>query len=185
MMWENLPPQLPDLSLFDPLKQGQIDWLVSHGVSTESMISPEPLRMARGVSEKGNFFEFREDGERWLAFHEANDVVFWHPRRNVYAGWTTRAFCIGESVIHDAMTYSKFGGRVQPPDALHLFEDPLQWLAYGRRGIVVLRWDEAFDKLRFVSKISVSQSLKDRYEKAMQPRLPSLHVRQDKMEAAA
>lgn len=134
----------------EPLRQPQIDWLLSAGVTMDAACWPEAILAINGV------------------FYFPDDDAFWEP---MASGRKLRGhFCLGEDNITDADTYS-FDG------ALRLWETPLEWLKAGRAGIVVIDWSRAFDHLRDAPRVSVPKSLMPQYTKWMKPpRLPQVRV---------
>lgn len=155
----------PDISDYQPLKQAQIDWLKAQGVDPMAMAQPKPIM----VDEEGR-----------LVFEEPSDLVFWHPRTGAIDVWNGSAFALGEDAIWNGGSYFIDG-------QLHLFESPLEWLKAGRRGIFVIRWGLAFDRLRDVPSIAVPQGLVGRYRQFMKPpRMPKMQVvSEQKTEVAA
>ena len=154
----------------EPLTQLQIDWLLKHGVSPQAMYHPSQLRAAHGNKTKEGFFEPDPDGPAWFTFEEPLDVVFWNPKDGGIAYDTGRAFALGEPLIDDP--WSTAIDRW-----LKIFADPLQWLQHDRRGLVVLNWTMAFDKLRDVPRIAVAEDVLPTYRKMMRPpRMPQLAV---------
>ena len=69
---------------------------------------------------------------------------------------------------------------------LHIHASVLDWLVDSGRGIVVLRWDLAFDLLRDAPRIAIVEALLPTFQRAMRPgRLPELAVLASKWRAAA
>jgi hypothetical protein len=158
-----------------PLDQPTIDMLLKASVHVEAMIGPVPIMRAQGSAADDHRFNEDASGERWLAFPEADDIVFWQPEERLFATEAGRAFALGETWIDDATTCA-FDGR------LHVFADPLSWLRARRKGIVMLpfRWGQAFDRLRDVPRIAIPASLLPTYRRHMKPaRLPELFVLED------
>ena len=153
-----------------PLTQIQIDWLLRRGVSPEAMLQPTHLGVAHGNKTKAGIFEAETEGPTWFAFEEPYDVVFWNPKDGAIAYDTGRAFALGEPLIDDPWSTAI--------DCwLKIFADPLQWLQHERRGLVVLNWSMAFDKLRDVPRIAVAEDILPTYRKMMRPpRMPTLAV---------
>lgn len=130
------------------------------------------MLIATGRMAPDGLFEHDENGERWFAFEEADDFVFWHPGRNRLSAYANRAFALGEAVVDNPATYS-FDCN------LNIFADPLEWLRANRDGIVVLpqRWPFAFDRLRDAPKIAIAEQLLPLYRRHMKPaHLPELSV---------
>lgn len=150
--------------------QADLDWLIREGVSTAAMVQPLPVMIATGRMAADGLFEHAAEGERWLAFEEAEDVVFWQPRRGAIATYAGRAFALGEAAIDNPGTYAF-------DCALNIFDDPLEWLRAKRDGIVVLDWKRAFERLREAPGIAVAEELLPLYRRHMRPaRMPELFV---------
>ena len=139
---------------------------------------PTEMMMATGAKASDGLFEHADGGERWYAFEEDEDFVFWHREHGALATYANRAFALGENVIHQASTYA-FDCR------LNIFASPLDWLRAGRDGIVVLDWIRAFDQLRDAPRIAIAESLLPLYRRHMRPaRMPELFVISEKERAA-
>jgi hypothetical protein len=113
-------------------------WLLEKGIDQDVLwpISRAKVRFAR------NIFELDDNGEPVLTFRatdrgEVVDLVAWKPQTGALASWRGQAFCLGDldDVFNPATYFS--GG------ALHLHENPLQWLLAERAGIVIVRPDLA------------------------------------------
>lgn len=152
-----------------PLRQPHIDYLLNHGVPPEAMIQPAPVMLARGIKSGDGHFEEANVHLFWLVFEEQGDFVFWQPRTGEIAIDTGRAFALGQDNIDNP-------GATALGAWLRIFADPLEWLQAKRNGLVVLRWEWAFDMLRDVERIAVSEQLLPVYTKYMKPRLPKLAV---------
>jgi len=156
----------------------ELGWLVGQGVSVEAMVHPSPMLVATGSAAHDGLFEHADDGERWLAFEEPEDYVFWQPRRAQMSTFAGRAFALGEETITKAGTYAF-------DCALNIFADPLDWLRAKRDGIVVLDWANAFDRLRDSPRIAIVETLLPTYRRHMRPsRLPELFVISQKRQVA-
>jgi len=154
----------------EPLTQIHIDWLLGRGVLPQAMLQPSHLGIAHGHKSKQAFLEEDSEGPAWFAFEEPHDVVFWNPKDGAIAYDTGRAFALGEGIIDDPWTTAI-------DRWLKIFADPLQWLQHERRGLVVLNWSLAFDKLRDVPRIAVAEDILPTYRKMMKPpRMPTLAV---------
>ena len=161
------------------LRQTEIDWLVRSGVIVPAMVNPVAIRATTGSSSHDGIFESCREGDRWLAFEQDDDTVFWQPRQCTLARDCGRAFALGEDVIDRAATYA-FDCR------LNIFADPLEWLRASRDGIVVLDWSRAFDRLRDCLRIAIAEALLPRYRLHMQPcRMPDLYVTPSRRRAVA
>jgi hypothetical protein len=117
-------------------------WLAARGVPTSVLISMATLRLVNGIRADDGFFEEDPAGAGWPAFYEeaADDAVFWQPETDAVATWHGRAFALGEDNIVAAATYA-FDNH------LHVHTSVLDWLRDKGRGIVVIDWRLAFDRL--------------------------------------
>ncbi len=159
-----------------PLDQSAIDYLLAAGVEPEAMNRPTPIMLAKGVLAADRRIDPDPCGNRFLAFSEADETVFWQPERQEFGCDQGSAFALGESLI-DAASTCAFDGH------LKIFASPLSWLREHRTGIVVLphRWDAAFDRLRDVPRIAVEPGVVEDYRRNMKPRrLPELFVLMDR-----
>ncbi|MDX1070460.1 hypothetical protein GOL32_18080 [Sinorhizobium medicae] len=160
----------PNLGGYPRLTQNHLDWLCAQGVSLSALRGPPMILLAHGVRAADGCFEHDAYGQQWLAFPEHDDVIYWQPRSGEFATWNNRRFALGEDAIHAAATYS-FG------HCLNILESPLEWLRASRDGIVIVDWDQAFDRLRDVQRIAVVESLLSKLEHHLQPpRLPEIFV---------
>jgi len=153
---------LPNLDNYPVLSWTGFKWLLNQGVSIETLIGLTPLRTMRGVVADDGRFDEDPEGEMFLAFPEAEDVVFWQPRTGELATWNGRCFALGQASIDNPGTYS-FDCH------LNIFGDPLDWFRAGRDGCVVLDWSRAFDWLRDCPRIAVAEEVLSQFEKHMQP----------------
>ncbi len=104
--------------------------------------------------------------------------MLWQPTTGEIMVDDRRIFALGEDLIDDPSATAL-------DQWLHIFATPLDWLRAARRGIVVLRWDLAFDMLRDVDRIALSEQLLGTYKQSMRPRrLPKLGVIQEASAAA-
>lgn len=101
-------------------------WLVESGVPPDFVPAMTQLRVTNGSIA---FFEETSD-----------DLVLWHPQTGAVNSLAGRAFALGEDNIGNAATYAF-------DNYLAVHADPLEWLRDRSRGIVVLRWELAFDLL--------------------------------------
>lgn len=160
--------------------QSELDWLMKADVAIGTLVEPVPMQVAAGYVAHDGLFEPDASGYRWLAFEDpdADDIVFWQPRRRLMACWTGRAFALGQDVVDRAATCS-FDGT------LNIFDDPLDWLRARRDGIVVLDWSQAFDRLRDTTSIAIAETLLPTYRRFMKPsRMPQLFVIPNRSDAA-
>lgn len=152
------------------LRQVHLNWLLKQGVSPSAVIDPTMIEVARGGRAWDGVFEHAEDGPEWLAFSEENDTVYWRPATGELATEWGNAFALGQDEIRNP-------GATALGSWLSIHASPLEWLQAGRRGIVVLRWEWAFDQLRDVARIAVSEELVETYLKAMvPPHMPEIGV---------
>ena len=153
-----------------PLKQLHIDWLLSRDVSRCAIIEPWHIGIAHGRKSKSGIFEEDLEGPAWFVFADERDIVYWNPKDGAIACDTGRAFALGEYLIDDpsVTAFDRY---------LNIYAAPLHWLQNERRGLVVLNWSLAFDKLRDVSRIAVVEQLLPIYRKMMRPQhMPILAV---------
>jgi hypothetical protein len=154
-----------------PLQQIQIDWLLKKGVAARDIINPDCVFRAHGKKGNGGFFVPVPNGDLWFAFRGESDTIFYRAKTGEYAWATGRAFGIGEELI-DNPASSAFD------QALQIFSNPIEWLSHGRNGVVILKWGHAFDRLREVPRISITEELLATYQKHMKPRrLPKIIIR--------
>lgn len=117
-------------------------------------------------------FERDPKGECWLAFAEPDDLVYWHPQSDRIATYHGRAFALGELTISNAATYAL-------DDSLKIFGSVPQWVAANGKGIFIIDWSQAFDKLREASRIECDDDkVAALYRQHMRPkRMPIMKVR--------
>lgn len=134
----------------DPFDFPLIGWptaklLADRGVPNEVLARLTQLRVVTGMIGDDGLLDLDERGEPFLAFYceASQDVVFWCIETGELATWRGRAFALGEDNLRNAATYA-FDCH------LHVHAGALEWLVDRGRGIVVLRWDLAFDLLRDV-----------------------------------
>lgn len=103
--------------------------------------------------------------DRKIAFFEeiSGDVVLWNLENGELSSMLGHAFALGEKNIGDQATYVF-------DNYLHIHADPLEWLKDQGRGIVVLRWDLAFEWLRHAPRIAVDEDVLPQYREHMRPR---------------
>lgn len=159
--------------------QAELAWLIRERVPMTAMIQPAPVMVATGTKAQDGLFEDADDGERWFAFEQEEDFVFWHPRLGSLATYGNRAFALGEDIIDGVGTYA-LGAT------LNIFAGPLDWLRAKRDGVVVLDWSRAFDRLREAPRIAVTEQLLPLYKRHMQPgRMPEVFVMRRAARSAA
>ena len=160
-------------------KKVELAWLIREGVPGLALARPTPIMVATGSKTHDGIFEHAEHGERWIAFEQEDDFVFWHARRNAFATYSNRAFALGEEAIDNPGTYAFEG-------ALNIFASPLDWLRAGRDGIVVVDWSRAFERLRDAPRITIVEGLLPLYKRHMRPpRMPEIFVMRSSWRAAA
>ena len=148
----------------------QAQWLLAHGISVTMVIWSTPIMSCRGERAKDGRFDENPDGPEWIAFEEIHDSVFWQPLTGEIATDTGRAFALGEELIDNPAT-TAFDQN------LNIYAGPLEWLQCERRGIVVLNWKIAFDRLRDVTRVAVAEELLGTYKRCMRPlHMPKLFV---------
>lgn len=158
--------------------KAELAWLIREGVPSLALARPTPIMVATGLKSRDGIFDHADDGERWFAFEQDGDFVFWQPGRNAFATYANRAFALGEEAVDNPGTYAF-------DCALNIFASPLDWLRAGRDGIVVLDWSRAFDRLRDVPRIAVAEGLLPLYKRHMRPvRMPELFVISGNRQAA-
>jgi hypothetical protein len=156
-----------------------MDWFVAKGVSPTALRGPPLVLVAHGVKADDGLFDEDEAREDWLVFPEAEDCIYWQPRSGEMARWNGRNFALGQDLIGAAATHS-FGGR------LHIFQDPLDWLRAGRKGLVIVDWSQTFDRLRDCLRIAVAEGLLDKLKAHLQPpHLPEILVLREQREVVA
>jgi hypothetical protein len=159
------------------LKQPQIDFLTRRGVSANALIYPECLRMVRGFCAEDGYFDYCEEGKTHFAFLAENrfsdeiDIVFWNPASGELASMYHRVFALGEEQIGDPWS-CVHGGH------LEIHPSPWEWLINGKQGIVIIREEWAFDKLRDVPNLLVNDAkLGEQLRELLQPRyMPKILV---------
>lgn len=121
-------------------------WLVSQGVTPDTIATPRPIRAA-SVWFWQNTFDFDVDGERSLIFLEDRDAIAWQPRTGALACWRGVAFCLNEEAIDNPATY--FAGG-----ALKIHRTPLDWLRADGNGIVIVQPRYAYASLRHARRLA-------------------------------
>lgn len=112
------------------------------------------------VADEGRFDEATE-GKAFLAFPEAEDVVFWRPGSDQLATWNGRAFALNEDAIYNPGTY--FFSN------LNVYRNPLDWMRNRCDGCVVIDWSRAWSRLQDVPRIAVDESLLLQCRRHMKP----------------
>lgn len=155
----------------EPLSEAQTKWLSTKAVPPRALQEPTPILSAAGRRLKEGYFEPTPEGRKWLVFQEELDLVYWQPGTGEIASDTLRAFALGEENLQNpwATALDRY---------LNVFEDPLEWLRDSRRGIVIIKWKEAFDRLRDCPALAIPEALISKYKRFMRPPfLPRLAVR--------
>ena len=125
---------------------------------------------SQGECAEDGRFDPDPEGKVCLVFEEPDDKVFWHPKSGALATFEGKAFALGEHLIDNPATTAF-------DHWLCIYADPLEWLQCERDGIVVIKWDFAFDRLRDVTRIAVSEPMLATYKRHMRPRhMPRLAV---------
>ena len=143
------------------IQQHVIDWLVAQDVP--------PLALGSGDNEP---LKQADNGEIAILISAESgplDVALWSARSGTAEALRGAAWAIGQDTALNP-DVTALGG------SLRIHKTPLQWLQANRRGIVILRWEGAFDGLRFVERVSLSKSLAPAYRQAMRPRCPILKI---------
>lgn len=107
-----------------------------------------------------------------VAFYEEvdRDLVLWHPETGELNSANGRAFALGaENITAGAGVF----------DHLRIHASPLEWLRDRCRGLVVVHWEQAFDRLRDVPRVAVAEAALPQYRRAMRARIPDLAVLTD------
>ena len=168
-----------DFTQYSGPRQKHIDRLKGQGVDIWSMIRPYPIRRAVGiVTPEPERFRVDPDGDDWLVFVEPDDVIYWHPETGQLVSWNGLAFALGEEAIINAGTFAL--------DAcLEVWADPVEWLRNGRTGIVVVNWQDAYERLGHCPRVSLPQSLVAMWQQHMKPKHePKVYVRPERRVAA-
>lgn len=159
-----------DLSPYPTIDWAQFSWLLSKGIAASLLVEFTEARVVRGVSTTDGRLDLDPDGDSFIAFPEDEDFVFWSPVSGKLATWNGRCFALGADNIMSTVTYAF-------DNYLTVHPCPIAWLRDQCRGIVVLNWNLAFDMLRDVPRIAVSERLLPTYRQHMKPRrLPELAV---------
>ncbi|MEP7241430.1 MAG: hypothetical protein ABI697_11135 [Devosia sp.] len=107
-----------------------------------------------------------------LAFYEEmpDDIVLWHLPTGELSTMHGRAFALGEDNLSNAASFAF-------DCSLHICETPFNWLLDRGRGVVVLDWSRAFDRLRNAPRLAIAEPLLPTYRSAMKPKfMPELFV---------
>lgn len=131
------------------------------------------LSIGISTGHRGRDGRFEEDpfgGRKWLIFDNPQDRVFWNPTINEIATDFGRAFALGEEQIDNAATYAL-------DDWLHIHGSVASWVRAGGRGIFVVDWRKAFDRLRYCPRIEIPETLQAVYRRAMDPPRPRTRIK--------
>ena len=126
-------------------------WLVSQGVTPDTIAKPRPIRAA-SVRFWQNTFDFDDDGERSLIFLEDRDAIAWQPRTGALACWCGVNFALNEEAIDNPATY--FAGG-----ALKIHRTPLDWLRADGDGIVIVQPRYSYAMLRHVRRLAFADAV--------------------------
>jgi hypothetical protein len=128
--WHRLPP----------ISIAWIKRLKELGVSVNGLCEPELPAQTQVIMHDGFAFDFAEEADGqpidaviFVARDELGDpidYVAWEPRLNRMASLWGRVALLGEDEI--------YAPRLDPEQALEVFETPLQWLLAGRQGVVIV-----------------------------------------------
>ncbi|MDQ1198829.1 hypothetical protein QE435_004539 [Rhizobium sp. SORGH_AS 787] len=133
--------------------------------------------IATGFRAADGRFEEASRGHQWLMFEEDEDTAFWCPFNNQTATLEGRAFALNERAIVRATTYSLGASLV-------IHGSVAKWILARGRGIFVLNWRHAFDKLRDAPRISCDDTIVSLYRSHMRPeRMPVMTVRRTRQAA--
>ena len=173
------------------LKQIDLTWILSKGIAPAAIIGSTTAadELCRGrvtFSQCGRFFDPLEDGDDpgealtayvWTArdsIGDPADAVAWHPRT-------------GRLALHEGGVPLIGVENISAPrmdDALSVFDNPLAWLADGRRGALLLpgRDAEAVEALRWSGPIvpqtlALAERLAAAHESALQILVPDFERR--------
>lgn len=170
---------LPDIASYPSIDFGRFNWFLKAGVPMDTLIRLMPIRTATGIVASDGRFEEHPSGQCFLAFTEAEDVVYWQPRSGELGTWTGRAFALGEDAIYNPGTYA-FDCH------LNIWPDPLAWLRAKCDGCVILDWPRAWSRLQDAPRIAVHERLLVTYRRHMKPpRGPETFVLTDGLAVAA
>ena len=166
-----------DYASLDLIKPPQMNLLKSHGINSHAFSHPDCLCMARGFCSSKGYFDAGESGDVHFAFLSRNkfgdeiDIVYWNPKTGDLATEYNRTFALGEEQIGDPWLCANSG-------RLKVHPSPWEWLINGKKGIVIVREEIAFDNLRYIPKLCVKEtSFGERIEKMIQPRsMPKIFV---------
>ena len=125
----------------------------------------------RGYKAADGRFDEDASGPAWVAFEEPQDVVYWRPSTGEVATFCNRAFALNEDAIDDPATYS-LDGR------LHIHATVGRWILNEGRGIFVIDWTRAYQRLKDAPRIRIDEALVWNYQDHMKPpALPDVVVR--------
>ena len=170
MTIEQLEKRLP----LTPPKKHQIAYLLELGISPWDIIQPEPLSVAIGRQAEGGFFDHQTPDDpkmaSWLAIQasylEFVDVVYAQPTTGEFACEYGRAWALGQDILENP-------GATALNQAIRVFPGVISWLRGGRQGLVIIRYEQLFDRLRDagVERVETDDlNLKKKLEHYLQPR---------------
>ena len=135
--------------------------------------------VATGFRGADGRFEETSHGHQWMMFEEGEDTVFWCPFNNQAATLEGRAFALNERAIVRATTYSLGASLV-------IHGSIAKWILARGRGIYVLNWRHAFDRLRDAPRIACDEAVINLYRSNMRPeRMPVMTIRRQRRGEAA
>jgi len=153
---------LPNLNTYPVLEWKGFKWLLDQGVPIDTLIGLTPIHTMRGIVAHDGRFDEDPEGEMFLAFPEAEDVVFWRPGADLLGTWIGRAFALNEDAIYNPGTYI-FG------HSLNVYRSPLDWLRNRCDGSFVIDWNRAWSRLQDVPRIAIDETLLLQYRRHVQP----------------
>lgn len=152
------------------LNQNEIDWFLARGVAALDLVRPDPVHVVKGHSCTRGYFDFDPEGPEWFGFPQPKGGVFWSLKTGELVSEGANIFALGEDWIYNP-------GATALDRSLPIYADPLSWLQNGRFGLVVLKWEWAFDRLREVPRIDVDPRVRGLYRRHMKPtRLPLVSI---------
>jgi len=132
----------------------------------------------RGVRASDGCFEHDETGPEWVGFREPEDMVFWCPSTGEVATFFNRAFALNEAAIDNPGTFA-LDGR------LHIHATVGRWITAEGRGIFVIDWKRAYQRLKDAPRLRIDEAVVWTYQRHMvPPGLPHVLVRRDRKRGA-
>jgi hypothetical protein len=125
-------------------RQPRLDWLKANGIpalnlaktwcGTFDFVLSDCIAFIRAGFEFTRHLRVEDDAVSALTFlardelSEPADIVAWHPETGRFASWLGRVALLGQEQV--------FAPRLS--DALTVHPRPLEWLAAGRHGVVIV-----------------------------------------------